>query len=365
MPARSSPGARRPAFHAELPAARPDVRSTRIPPHHGDPEPSDSSAEGVHSLGRAGRERVVVADAVVGDEADAGGDPGAFGEAPRQIRKRFDMRVAVVDPGEQRVGEHRGDSGRLGVRGRDLQHLRQRVRAFQRDEPSSLVRNRGSDRDAQANVGQLFHQGAQATEVSGRADGDGPSVDGEQARVAHHADRTDDLTDVRERFAHALEDHTVHACAVGQVIAELAHLVDDLPCVEVTRQAHASGGAEGAADGAADLRRDACDESSGPFEGDAHGLDDGAVGATEGILDERVEAARASLDDGQRGDDEGGPDLKVGAATDSGRRDGRELALPVHKREDASGFGEGQAWRVLDELVGQGGEQGREGHGGR
>ena len=79
-----------------------------------------------------------------------------------------------------------------------------------------------------------------------------------------HGDRREHAVEVRERLAHALEHDAVHALAAvaRERAAHVAHLLDDLPRLEVAREAHAPRRAERARERAADLRADAHREAA-------------------------------------------------------------------------------------------------------
>src|SRR6185295_10466390 len=97
----------------------------------------------------------------------------------------------------------------------------------------------------------------------------------------------------RERLAHALEHDAVHALAARGLerAPDDAHLLDDLPGLEVAPQPEAPRRAERAGERAADLRAHADAETPGTLERDAHGLDQLVVVRAQGELDERVEQA--------------------------------------------------------------------------
>ena len=122
------------------------------------------------------------------------------------------------------------------------------------------------------------------------ADRDVAGVDGQTARLVQHCDGLEHVVEVGHRLAHALEDHAVHAAA-AQAAPDRAHLLDDLPGLEVAREPHAAGRAELAAQRAAHLRADADREARPVLERDAHRLEHVAVVRAQGVLHERVDLA--------------------------------------------------------------------------
>ena len=105
-------------------------------------------------------------------------------------------------------------------------------------------------------------------------DRDGAGVDGHAARLRQHLGGPHHAFIVEERLAHAHEHHAAHW--VRRFVADLHHLVDDLPGGEVAAEAHPPVAQKTQPIARAHLRTDADDVFliSGPMQkGDADGLE--------------------------------------------------------------------------------------------
>src|SRR5438094_543346 len=78
------------------------------------------------------------------------------------------------------------------------------------------VRERRSDRKAEANPGRLARKTANADGKAGRTHGDRACIDRHRARIAHHLDCSEDAIEVGHRLAHALEHDAMDAISLGR-----------------------------------------------------------------------------------------------------------------------------------------------------
>ena len=123
--------------------------------------------------------------------------------------------------------------------------------------------------------------------------------------------------------------------------AHQAHLLDDLPGLQVAREAEPPGRAERARQRAPRLRADARAEAPRALERDAHGLDDVAVGGGQRELHERVEGAAAYSAHLERGHAAAGPHGVEGRR--AARPRGLDRLAPVDGGDDLARLGQARA----------------------
>src|ERR1019366_8512123 len=104
-------------------------------------------------------------------------------------------------------------------------------------QPAPDIGARAGDGEAEANLGDLARETPDARRQPRGAHRHRTHVDGEGAWIAHDADGLQDAVDVGEGLAHALEHDAVDALPGDQGPAEQAHLLDDLPALQVAREA--------------------------------------------------------------------------------------------------------------------------------
>ena len=192
-----------------------------------------------------------------------GPTPERVAEALAEIGERGRVVVGVVVAGEQRVRQHRREAGGARVLAGGVEHLVERVGAVDGHERAAPARGRRAERDAEP------HRGDLAVERRGCRAGR-PAVHTVMLRMSMACA----LGSARTRMASMTRSTLASGSPMpwkrtpwiarppaGQVRAERAHLLDDLPRLEVAREAHAAGRAEGARERAADLRADARGEA--------------------------------------------------------------------------------------------------------